>query len=101
VNLRRARKSLKRYVVYLLVRLLAGVWSALPVGAALALGRGLGRLALALASADRRRAVRQLQERLELTEPEARDVVARMARHLGAVAAEIVLLRRLVQDLDR
>ena len=101
MNLRRVRKSIKRYLVYLLVRLLAGVWSCLPVAAALALGRGLGRLALVVASSDRRRAVRQLQERLALTEAEAGRVVVRMARHLGAVAAEIVLLPRLVRDLDR
>jgi Kdo2-lipid IVA lauroyltransferase/acyltransferase len=101
VNLRRARKSLKRYVVYLLVRLLAGAWSCLPISIALAVGRSLGRVALWFASKDRQRAAHQLQERMGLPADEARRVVARMAAHLGTLAAEIILLPRLVRDLDR
>lgn len=91
----RRRKVIKRFLVYLLVRLLVAFFLVLPLRLALALGAAAGRLAFLLDRADRRRAIRQVGEALALDPWAALRVARASFTNAGRVAAEIALLPRL------
>ncbi len=87
---RRRYKSLKRALVFALLRALAALIGALPEGAAWALGRRIGALVHALAGGERRRAHDQLAR--ALPEQDAAVTTRAMFEHLGLTLVELAQL---------
>jgi KDO2-lipid IV(A) lauroyltransferase len=81
--------------VFQLARLGAGLIALLPIRWALALGRSLGRVARRFDGEGRRRAERQLVERLGVSEAEARRLSVAVYENAGMIAAEIAQQPRL------
>ncbi|MCB9655406.1 MAG: lysophospholipid acyltransferase family protein [Deltaproteobacteria bacterium] len=119
---RRTRKRIKRWLVYVVVRGVAQLLLALPLRAALCLGRGFGRVAHALDRTGRVRARAQLRRAFAdpasrvplgagagagvgvgvgVGEREIRALSARVYANLGMVAVEIGWMGRLRRDIDR
>ncbi len=92
-------KRRKRWLVYLLARAAAAPWSLLPLGLALALGRLIGRLAHPLAWSARKTACTQLEQALGVAPAEAPRRCRALFVHVGALAAELICLPRLLPRL--
>lgn len=91
---RRARKKLKRRIVYLLARVLIVCVGLLPEGIARLLGRAFGAFAYRVAGASRRRAIEQMQVALQIDLPAAQVKARALFRHLGLMIVELALLWR-------
>ncbi len=90
-----AHRKLSHDLLYYPFRAFLGAGSLLPLGLTLPLGRLAGRLALALATTDRRRASEHLALAFpELSEPSRKALLRATARHLGETLAEVVWLWR-------
>lgn len=90
-----ARRKLSHDLVYFPFRVFLGAGSLLPLGLTVPLGRLTGRLALALAATDRRRAREHLALAFpELTGTDREATLRRTAVHLGETLAEVVWLWR-------
>lgn len=88
----RARRAARSRLILVLVALMG----LLPLGGALALGRGLGRVAFHLLGRERRRGLEHLALALPALSPgERRRILLESFRNLGACAAEVTQLRRL------
>ncbi|MCA9520380.1 MAG: lipid A biosynthesis acyltransferase [Myxococcales bacterium] len=94
-------KKLKNTAIYWLIR--AAIWFVrlFPYEAASRFGGLLGRFAFHLIRGDRRRAERQLVERLGLEPAEARQTARRLFEHLGQSAAEALCAHKIVDRLDQ
>lgn len=91
-----ARKRLRRFVRYLLVRALVAPLWLLPLGVACAVGEWLGGVVFSLAGGERRKALASLAVAFpELPDAERHALARRCFRHLGRQAVEVVLARRL------
>ncbi len=89
------RRRFRHDLVYYPFRLALGAGSRLPLGLLQPLGVMTGRLALALAATDRRRALDHLAAAFpEMDGPARHDLLRRTARHLGLTLAEVVWLWR-------
>lgn len=96
---RRARKRLKRWLVFRLGAAVAALLGRLPLRWALALGAVIGRLGAWLRPIDLARAARQLEQALGRSPENARQLALSVFAHLGRVGAEIAVLPRIRPDL--
>lgn len=70
----------------------------LPYPLVLALGSAFGALHWALGRSQRRRAIAQLQQRLEVSEPEAAAIARRMFRNIGRTLLEVLYIPALTKE---
>ena len=95
------RKRIKRSVRSAIVRTVIRLLSLLPLGAALALGGAVGRVAYLLAGKTRRRALGSLAVAFpERSEAERAALARGMFVHLGRAAMEVVAIRSYDAELD-
>jgi KDO2-lipid IV(A) lauroyltransferase len=94
-------KQLRRWLVRVLATALLWIWSRLPLGIGLAIGRGIGAAAHFFYRATRARAALQAREALGISDEEAKRLVRCLFRHLGLLMAEMALAPRLRSELDR
>lgn len=99
----RRTRAARAHLIAGAVRVLAGVFRALPWSAAQALGRSLGRLAWAFSRRDRRRALKHLALAFPETPAEKRERLARASFvHLGATLGEVLwLITRSCEAVER
>ncbi len=96
-----ARKRLKRFLRYLLLRAAAAVLGLVPARLASALGAAFGALAWAVASGERNKALASLAVAFpEKSEPERRALARASFQHLGRAAFELVCVRQLDRRVD-
>ncbi len=100
-SIRRQAKRLKRFLVYLLVRVVVLLCNILPTRWVLRFGRAAGRWVQRLASRASPRSLDNLQSVLRLEELEAQRLNRRVFEHFGCLAAELSILPRLLQESGR
>ncbi len=87
----------KNAILYVVIRIVIGIVSALPFALARVSCRGLGVIAGLLPLADRQRAIKQLGEAFpDLTAAECRRLARRMFLHLAESAAELSHVERFI-----
>lgn len=104
VSKRKKRRHLNERLAYIAVRLAACVFGSLPLGAAAALGRFLGRAYCRIDSRHRELSVTQMMNAYagEISEEEARALTRAMYIHLGTMLAEFVRIPKLTKEnIDR
>jgi KDO2-lipid IV(A) lauroyltransferase len=95
-------KRLKRFLRYLLVRVVLAVVSRLPLGFARWLGAGFGRFAFAVAGGERRKALKSLARAFPEKSDAQRHELARASfRHLGMAAFEVGATAAMDRQLER
>jgi len=99
---RRAVKRVKNEIIYLAFRLVLGLLGLLPVGAALALGRGAGNLAYYVLWPERRKALRHLEMAFgsEKSEAERRRIARKSFQHLAVNFVELAGFHKMRDRLD-
>ncbi len=96
-----ARKRIKRFIRYLVVRAAAWVVGWMPLRLARGLGRGFGALVFRLAGGERRKALASLALAFPDKDPAWRAAVVRGSfRHLGECAFELCGYRRIDGDIE-
>jgi len=88
-------KRIKRWCVYVLARVLIGLWNILPFTFALWVGRQLGRFSFYLAKGPRIRAQEQMTESLKLNPEDACRETKALFEHCGMLSVELAMLPRL------
>jgi KDO2-lipid IV(A) lauroyltransferase len=96
---RKKLKKAKRWLVYALVRSLVFLLALFPLRFVVLLGAFFGRIAYLVDGSDRRRAIAQLRDSLQLSQEEAQRVARRVFANVGRVAVELAVLPSI--DLER
>jgi KDO2-lipid IV(A) lauroyltransferase len=94
-TMRRPYKRAKRWLVYALARIAAGLLQLLPIAVSLAVGRIFGRIAHLVDRAGRTRARAQLERALGVDAVRASELAKQAYENIGMVAAEIAMLPRI------
>lgn len=93
-------KKLKNTLIYWAIRASIALLRLFSYENASRIGGAIGRLAFLVVRGDRRRAMRQLQERLGLDEAAARETARRLFVHLGQSAAEAICAHKIADRLE-
>lgn len=99
--IRRQLKRFKRFVVYLLVRLVVMICNGLPTRWVLRFGRFVGRRVQSLAYKASPRSLDNMQSILHLDLVEVRKMNQQLFEHFGCLAAELAILPRLLNEPGR